>query len=108
MLNFPLAGICDSERKVVAREIACHDFLVHMLKTYPDGKIPTYDIPPELFIDPRITEMMEKLARDRGMTPSYQITVNIKEPKEKRGVPVTNFLCTYYLGTNECTGEEEY
>jgi len=60
-------GMAGSCRKVVAKEMAAHEFLRKLREEYPDAEVPSYDPPFEFFIHPQIFRWVEELGTTLGL-----------------------------------------
>lgn len=103
MILILLAGIAESFRKIVAREIACLEFLNKLKEVYPDGKIPEYELANEIFLDPKIYETIRILGKESGA----QISVEIGNDERAIGFgdkPAEMYKCTYHLDKQQFIG----
>lgn len=100
-------GVCDSERKTVAREVACQDFLVNLKAEYPLGKIPKYSVPKEILIDPAILQRVDEKAAEHGIALSHQVIIDAeiadRAKKRKKDADHT-YQCSYSIGSEEFVG----
>lgn len=100
-----VSGICDSVRKAVARELACDEFLRSLSSGWDAGKIASYVVPEELFIDPVVFRLVEKAGVERALDVCHEIKMNVERLEEgSRRDPVYTYTCTYYVGVETYAG----
>lgn len=97
------AGIADSSRKVVARELACQEFLKLLKEAFPDGKIPEYELPPEIFLDPKVYRAIEKEGEEAGTDVTFDMCMENKFGGLDGG-RLPFFKCVYYMNGSEFFG----
>ncbi len=98
-----VAGIADSSRKVVARELASQEFLKLLKEAYPDGKIPEYELPPEIFLDPKVYKAIEKARQETDTDVTFEMCMENKFGGLEGG-RLPFFKCIYYMNGSEFFG----
>ena len=81
---------------MVAREIASREFLKKLKIEYPNGQIPPYEIPNELYLDPKVFKMLDQLAMEKELTISHEFTSECNGRLAK---------CTWTVDGDEFTGK---
>ncbi|CAL8134346.1 unnamed protein product [Orchesella dallaii] len=92
-------GRADSVRKVVAREMACKEFLKKLREEYPEADIPRCELPPEFLIDPKVMKLVEDMASELGHSWEFKKSVKaIDRDQRQSGDPDYVYVSTYEIG----------
>ncbi|CAL8124851.1 unnamed protein product [Orchesella dallaii] len=104
-------GMADSCRKVVAKEMAAHEFLRKLREEYPDAEVPSYEPPSEFFIHPKICKWVEDLGVELGLKLEFGMPVKMPCPKGKLNGAPYMYVTTCQIGDRVLQGtstDEKY
>ncbi|ODM92604.1 hypothetical protein Ocin01_14077 [Orchesella cincta] len=100
-----ISGRANSNRKVVAREVASKEFLRELQAEYPDVEIPAYEIPDGVFIDPKVKDLAVAVARSQGIPLQSETTIQKTDLRRRqKDDPEHVYVCTYFVGDEVIRG----